>query len=61
MISGAQAKVEAGIGAVLMATPWWVGFLHDVVSPVASSVAAICGAIVGIHAVWRLIKRRGRA
>jgi hypothetical protein len=54
----AQAKVEAIAGLSLMTTPLWVIWLQDA-SLIASAVASICGAIIGIHAVWRLWKRRG--
>ncbi len=52
-----QAKVEAVIGAGLLATPLWAGWIGTV-SMVASMVAAVCGALVGIHAVCRIWRRR---
>lgn len=55
----AQAKFEAGVGAALMTTPAWSLILNDI-SLIASTIAAIAGAIIGVHAVWRLL-RRGRA
>lgn len=51
-----QDGVEAGIGAGLLTTPLWALILHDI-SLIASTVAAVCGAIIGIHAVWRMRKR----
>lgn len=54
-----QAKVEAVIGAGLFAAPLWVGWIGTV-SMVASMIAACCGALVGIHAVWRIWRRRKR-
>lgn len=48
---------EATVGGALFTTPAWVIFLNET-SLIASTIAAICGAIVGIHAVYRLIKRR---
>lgn len=50
------AKLEAGIGAGLMTTPLWINWLQEV-SVVAAAVTSICGAILGVHAVWRLHKR----
>lgn len=49
------AKAEAAVSAVLMATPWWVSIIAEV-NTIASAVAAICGAVVGIHAVYRIWK-----
>jgi hypothetical protein len=55
-----HAKAEAMIGGALMTTPAWAVILNDV-NIVASAVAAICGAVIGIHAVWRLWKRHRAA
>jgi hypothetical protein len=57
--SMAQAKAEVVVGGVLFATPLWSIVLQDV-SLIASTVATICGAIVGVHAVWRLKRRTGK-
>ena len=51
-----QAKVEATVGGILVTTPLWATLIQDV-SMVASMIAAVCGAIIGIHAVCRLIRR----
>lgn len=52
-----QVKLEAVVGAGLVTTPVWASFLQNV-SLIASTIAAITGAIIGLHAVWRLWKRR---
>ena len=54
--SVSQAKVEAAVGGILMATPLWAVLIQDI-SMIASAIAAVCGAIIGIHAVWRLVRR----
>ena len=54
-----QAKIEAAVGGVLIATPLWARLIQDI-SMIASMVAAVCGAIIGVHAVWRLIRRHRR-
>ena len=51
-----QAKVEATVGGILIATPLWAVLIQDI-SMIASAIAAVCGAIIGIHAVWRLARR----
>lgn len=51
------AKAEALLGAGLMATPVWAIVVLQYVSLLASVVASVCGAILGVHAVWRLWKR----
>jgi hypothetical protein len=58
--SVAQVKAEALIGAGLVTTPVWAIFLQDV-SLIASTIAAVTGAIIGLHAVWRLVQRRRAA
>lgn len=55
MIQEIQPKVQAAIGAGLMSTPLWVNVLQTA-SLIASTIAAICGAIVGIHAVIRICR-----
>lgn len=54
--STSQAKVEATVGGILITTPVWATLIQDI-SMVASMIAAVCGAIIGIHAVWRLVRR----
>lgn len=54
------AKLQAGLGAGLFATPWWAAMIHDI-SALAGMIAAICGAIIGVHAVYRIYRgRNGR-
>lgn len=56
-VSKAQAVVETATGVVLMGTPWWSHLIADV-SQIATMIAAICGAIIGIAGVVTLIKRK---
>lgn len=56
MTTPTQAKFEVVLGSGLIATPWWATWVESV-SVGASMVAAICGAIVGLHAVYRIVKR----
>jgi len=56
----AQMKAEAAFGSALATTPLWVLILNDI-SLVAGAIAAVCGAIVGLYAVWRIWKRSRRA
>ena len=58
--SVSQAKVEAAVGGILVATPLWATLIQDI-SMIASAIAAVCGAIIGIHAVWRLVRRSRKA
>lgn len=53
MSDSVQAKLEAAGGAALMTTPIWAMIMQDI-NLLASTIAAVCGAIIGIHAVWRL-------
>lgn len=50
------AKAEAALGGVLFITPLWVTVVQDV-SMIAGMIAAVAGAIIGVHAVYRLWRR----
>lgn len=50
-----SAKAEASIGGVLVAAPWWSHYLVEI-NVIAGTIATICGAVVGLHAVWRIYK-----
>ena len=58
--AAAQAKAEATIAGGLLTV---AGLAHALqyVSLVASTIAAICGAIMGLHAVYRLVKSKRAA
>lgn len=60
MNSNAANIGQAALGAVLTVTPLWVVILQDI-SMIAGGIASICGAIVGIHAVYRLMRLRQHA
>lgn len=51
-----QGKTEVILGASLFSWPWWIGALHSV-SATASFIAAVCGAIIGIHGVYRIVRK----
>ena len=51
-----QTRIEAAVAGVLIPAPWWQVALADV-SQWASAIAAVTGAIIGVHTVWRLVKR----
>ncbi len=57
--AGSAAYAQTAAGAVLLTTPFWADFLYTV-NIVAATIAAICGAIVGLAGVWRIFaSRRG--
>ena len=49
------AYVQTATGIVLLAMPFWADVLHTV-NTVAATVASVCGAIVGLVGVWRIIR-----
>jgi hypothetical protein len=53
------ASVRTATGAVLLTTPFWAEILYTV-NVVAATIASVCGAIIGVTGVWRLVMRRGR-
>ena len=50
-----RSASETVIGTGLVLTPWWAQFLSEV-SLMASAVAQITGAVIGVYGVYRLIK-----
>jgi membrane protein YdbS with pleckstrin-like domain len=52
-----HVRTEAIGGAVLMTAPFWQIVLQDV-SIVASAITTVCGAVLGLHAVYRLWRHR---
>jgi len=52
----AGAYIQTATGFALAASPFWVNFLYTV-NIVAATIAAICGAIVGLAGVWRITRR----
>lgn len=51
----AQLKTQVVLGGGLVSTPWWASTL-ETVNLVASTIAVVCGAIIGLHGVWKLWK-----
>ncbi len=54
-----QAVAQTTAGAALVATPWLADLL-TIIQQGLGFVAVLCGAIIGLHGVWRLIRRRFR-
>jgi len=54
-IANAPPKVQVAVGGGLMTTPGWM-MLFQGISIVASTIAAICGAIIGVYGVYRLLR-----
>lgn len=55
----AAAYIQTAAGAVLLAAPFWAQLLYAV-NMVAATIASVCGAIVGVAGVLRLV-RSGRS
>lgn len=53
--STVAAYVQTAAGAVLLTTPFWAQLLYTV-NIIAATIASICGAIVGLTGVWRIIR-----
>jgi len=54
--SAIPAKAQLVLGATLVMTPWWAAAIQ-LTSLVAGAIAAVCGAIVGVNAVYRISRR----
>jgi uncharacterized membrane protein YuzA (DUF378 family) len=55
MITDLSPKLQLAIGGTLFTTPLW-SFVLDVVAKGFGAIAAVCGAIIGIHGVYRIIR-----
>jgi hypothetical protein len=53
--NGRLWQAVAGLGAV--AAPWWIAAMQEI-SMLAGWVTSLGGAVVTIHAVWKLFRRR---
>ena len=50
---------QIGLSVGLMTTPIWAAIMTDI-NLVASTVAALCGAIIGLRAVFLIIRAASR-
>jgi len=57
MLNNVSPNAQAMLGATLVTTPGWAMALQNI-SLIASTIAAICGAVVGLHAVWRICRKK---
>jgi predicted phage tail protein len=58
--AGSAAYAQTATGVVLLTTPFWAEALYTV-NIVAATVASLCGAVVGLIGVWRILRqKRGR-
>jgi hypothetical protein len=58
-IADASPKLQLAVGGGLMTTPAWALLVQDV-SMIASMVAAVCGAIIGLFGVIKLFRKKER-
>lgn len=45
---------EAAVGGLLASSPFWAVLIHDV-SSIAYAVTGVCGAIMAVHGVARIV------
>lgn len=55
--AGSAAYAKTATGVVLLTTPFWAEVLYNV-NIVAATVASLCGAVVGLIGVWRIIRQK---
>ena len=53
----AAAYAQTAAGAVLLATPYWAQLLYTI-NTIAATVASLCGAVVGLIGLWRILRRK---
>lgn len=56
MLDQATGKVQVAVGAALITTPFWVDILQYT-SLIAGAIAAVAGAIIGLHGVYKIFRR----
>lgn len=59
MIDRMPAHLEAVTGSIMVLAPVWINWMH-VATDVGAAVTAVSGAILGIHSVWRMIRRKNK-
>lgn len=61
MINETQQTIKASAalagGISLLFSPWWTAVLAEV-SFLASVIAAVAGAIIGVASIWRMVRIR---
>ena len=57
--AGSAAYAQTATGIVLLTTPFWAEVLYDI-DIVAATIASVCGAIVGLVGVWRIVRRKAQ-
>lgn len=57
MIDRLPAKAEGITSCFLLAAPFWVGAMH-VATDLGAFVTAMCGAVLGVHSVIRMMRRK---
>ena len=58
--SDLPAKTELAYGGTITGLSLAMHWLNDYVTPIATAVGAVAGAIVGLHAVYRLCRPKRR-
>ena len=58
--SDLPAKTELAYGGGIAGLSLFMHWLNEYVTPAATAIGAVAGAIVGIHAVYRLCRPRRR-
>lgn len=58
-IVDASPKVQAVVGGALVTTPVWayLAALAQGITMLASTIAAVCGAIIGVRGVCKIFRR----
>jgi hypothetical protein len=51
------AYAQTAAGAVLLTTPYWAELLYTI-NAIAATVASLCGAVVGLIGLWRILRHR---
>lgn len=55
-IDGATAKTQIIVGSVLAVAPWWASWI-ETTTKIGAMVAAVAGAIVGLHGVYKIMRK----
>jgi outer membrane lipoprotein SlyB len=55
-----SANMELAYGGGITGTAVLMNYLNDYVTPIATAVGAVAGAIVGVHALYRMVRPKNK-
>lgn len=51
-----RSFIETGVGGLLFSLPFWHHLMIEI-SEISQFIAGVCGAVIGLHGVYRIFRR----